>query len=104
MIFTTPESRVGSFRSCILVSVRPLPEFSTTAAHNLILTDQLGAEFTAIQGEVNVKVHPVEDTLWGVHALKIGLQVLARQIRSERNHLLDAYIEDGKYGRIGRAT
>jgi hypothetical protein len=84
-------SRIRSFQPFILVLVRPLPEFSTATAHNLILTDQLGAEFTAIQGEVNVKVNPVEDTLWGVHTLEVGLQVLARQIRGESNNFLDAY-------------
>lgn len=66
-----------------------LPELGTAATHNLVLADQLGAEFTAVQGKVNVEVHPVEDTLWCVHALEIGLEVLAREIRSEGDDLLD---------------
>lgn len=76
--------------------MRPLPEFSTAAAHNFVLTDQLSAEFTAIESEVNVKVDPVEDTLWGVHALEVGLQVLTRQVRGEGDNLLDTYNGDGK--------
>ena len=55
-----------------------LPEFGSASAHNLALADELGAEFTAVQREVDVKVYTVEDSLRGIHALKIGFQVLAR--------------------------
>lgn len=55
-----------------------LPELGAAAAHDLVLADQLGAEFTAVQGEVDVKVYSVEDTLGRVHAFEVGLQILAR--------------------------
>lgn len=67
-----------------------LPEPGPAATHDLVLTDQLGAEFTAVQCEEDVKVHAVEDTLGRVHALEIGLEVLAGKIGRESDDLLDA--------------
>ena len=67
-----------------------LPELGPAAAHDLVLADQLGAELTSVQREVDVKVYPVEDTLRCVHALEVGLEVLARQIRGEGDDFLDA--------------
>lgn len=66
-----------------------LPELGTAAAHDLVLADQLGAEFTAVQGEVDVKVYSVEDTLGRIHAFEVSLQILARQVRGEGDDLLD---------------
>lgn len=57
---------------------RPLPKLSPAATHNLVLAHQLGAELAAVQGEVDVKVDAVEDTLRRVHALEVGFEVLAR--------------------------
>jgi hypothetical protein len=54
-----------------------LPELRTAAAHDLVLANQLSAELTTVQREVDVKVYPVEDTLGRVHALKVGFEVLA---------------------------
>lgn len=66
-----------------------LPEFGSASAHNLALADEFGAEFTAIECEVDVEVYTVEDSLRGIHALEIGFQVLAREIRSKCHDLLD---------------
>ena len=67
-----------------------LPEPRSAAAHNLSLTDQLGAKLRPIQRQVNVEIHPVERALWRVHALKVLFEVLARKIRRERNDFLDS--------------
>lgn len=69
-----------------------LPELGAAAAHDLVLADQFGAEFTAVQGEVDVKVYSVEDTLGRVHAFEVSLQILARQVRGEGDDLLDAWV------------
>lgn len=54
-----------------------LPELGTAATHDLVLANELSTELAAVQCEVNVKVHPVEDALRSVHALKVGFEVLA---------------------------
>ncbi len=71
------------------IAPRLLSESCTAAAHNLALADQLGAELGPIKRQVDVEVHTVKGTLRCVHALKVLLQVLARQIRGESNDLLD---------------
>lgn len=70
-----------------------LPELGPAAAHDLVLAHQLGTEFTSIQSKVNVEVDAVEDTLRGVHALEVRLEVLAREVRRERDNFLDAWKE-----------
>lgn len=67
-----------------------LSEAGAAAAHDLALADQLGAELGAIEGEVDVKVHPVERALGRVHALKVLLQVLTGEVRGEGDDFLDA--------------
>lgn len=67
-----------------------LPELCTAAAHDLVLANQLSAELAAVQREVDVKVHPVKDTLRSVHALEVGFEILAREVRGERDNFLDA--------------
>jgi hypothetical protein len=71
--------------------VSRLPELGAASTHDFVLADQLGAEFTSVQCEVNVKVHSVEDTLRGIHALEVGLEVLARQVRREGDDFLNAF-------------
>ena len=67
-----------------------LPEPRSAAAHNLSLTDQLGAKLRPIQRQVNVEIHPVERALWRVHALKVLLEVLAAEVGSEGDDFLNA--------------
>lgn len=55
-----------------------LPEFGSASSHNLALAHELGAEFTAVECEVDIEVYTVEDSLRGIHAFEIGFQVLAR--------------------------
>lgn len=57
-----------------------LSEAGAAAAHDLALTDQLGAELRAVEGEVDVKIHPVERALGCVHTLKVLLQVLTGEV------------------------
>ncbi len=66
-----------------------LPEPRAAATHNLALAHQLGAELGAVQRQVDVEVDAVEGALLRVHALKVLLQVLSRQVRSQGDHLLD---------------
>ena len=54
-----------------------LSESRPAAAHYLALADEFGTEFRTIQGEVDVEVNAVECSLWGVHPLKVLLQILA---------------------------
>jgi hypothetical protein len=68
-----------------------LPELGAAATHDFILADQLGTELTSVQCEVNVEVYSVEDTLGSIHALEVGLEVLARQVRSEGDDFLDTF-------------
>lgn len=92
-VHIAPTSRArlwGVFRNIAEILIAPLPELGAAATHNLVLANQLGAEFTAVQREVDVKVHPVEDALWRIHALEVGLEVLAREVRGEGNDLFDA--------------
>lgn len=66
------------FLMCFLCAkVGKSTELGTAAAHDLVLADQFGAEFTAVQREVNIEVDTVEDALGCVHALEVGLEVLA---------------------------
>lgn len=67
-----------------------LPELCTAATHDLVLANQFSAELAAVQREVDVKVHPVEDTLGSVHALEVGFEVFAREVGGERDDFLDA--------------
>lgn len=69
-----------------------LSELRPATTHDLILADQLSAELTAIQGKVDVKVHPVEDPLGRIHALKVCLEILPREIRGEGDDLLDTRV------------
>ena len=53
------------------------------------MANKLGVEFGAVESEVDVEVDAVEGALWGVHALEVLLEVLSRQVRSERDDFLD---------------
>ena len=68
-----------------------LSESRCAAAHDLALAHQLGVELGAVEREVDVEVDAVEGALWGVHALEVLLEVLSRQVRSERNDFLDTW-------------
>ena len=67
-----------------------LSESCPTPSHNLALAYQLSTELGAVQRQVNVEVDPIEGALWCVHTLEVLFQVLARQIRCERDNLLDS--------------
>lgn len=54
------------------------------------MTYQLGVEFRAVEGEVDVEVDAVESALRCVHAFKVFLEVLAAQVRGESDDFLDA--------------
>lgn len=54
------------------------------------MADELGIEFGAVEGEVDVEVHSVESALRSVHALKVLLEVLAAEVGGERDDFLDA--------------
>ena len=74
-----------------MVCIGRLSESRCAAAHDLALAHQLGVEFGAVQREVDVEVDAVECALRGIHALKVLLEVLARQVRSERDDFLDTW-------------
>ena len=59
-------------------TVTVLSEPCRAAAHDLALAHELGVELRTIKREVDVEVHAVEGALWGVHALEVLLEVLAR--------------------------
>lgn len=63
---------------------------STTPPHHIALTHQLGIKLASIQRQVNVKIHAVKSPLRRIHALKVLLQVLARQIAGQCDDLFDA--------------
>lgn len=52
-------------------------EFGSAPAHNLTLANQFSIELTAIEREVDIKVHAVEGALGRVHPLEILFQILA---------------------------
>lgn len=84
----------GIARVCCFVlffGASRLPELGAAATHDFVLADQLGTEFTSVQCEVNVEVNSVEDTLGSIHALEVGLEILARQVRSEGDNFLDTF-------------
>ena len=54
------------------------PRGATT--HDFALADELGVEFGAVQGEVDVEVDAVEGALRRVHALEVFLEVLAAEV------------------------
>jgi hypothetical protein len=54
------------------------------------LANELGVEFGAVEGEVDIEVHAVESTLRRVHALKVLLEVLAAEVGGECDNFLDA--------------
>ena len=76
-------------RACHVVWIGRLSESRCAAAHDLALAYQLGVELGAVEREVDVEVDAVEGALWGVHALEVLLEVLSRQVRSERDDFLD---------------
>ena len=67
-----------------------LPEASGTATHDFALTDEFGVEFRTVECEVDVEVDAVESSLWGIHALKVFLEVLSAEVRGECDDFLDA--------------
>jgi hypothetical protein len=67
-----------------------LSEACGTSAHDFALANELGVEFGAVEGEVDVEVHSVESTLRSIHALKVLLEVLAAEIGGECDDFLDA--------------
>lgn len=71
---------------CILSKSR------SAATHYFTLAYQLGAELGAIQCQVDIEVHTVECALRCVHALKVFLEVLAREIGCQGHDFLDTYI------------
>lgn len=86
-------------------NTKHLLELGPAAAHDLSLADKLCTELTTIEGEVDVKVDSVEGTLGGIHALKVGLKVLAREVGREGDDFLDAWfmlvIQSDTQGRGG---
>lgn len=72
-----------------------LPEASRATSHNFALANQFGIEFASIESEVDVEVDTVESTLWGIHALKILLKVLATEIGCKCDDFLDACVRFG---------
>ena len=56
---------------------RALPEAGCASSHDFSLADELGVEFAAIEGEVDVEIDAVEGSLRRVHALEILLEVLS---------------------------
>lgn len=79
-----------SFPGFVAYGSLTLLELGPAAAHDLSLADQFSVELTAIEREINVKVHTIESTLRGIHALKVRFEVLPRKVRCERNDFLDA--------------
>ena len=80
----------SSFPGFVAYESLTLLELGPTTAHDLSLADQLSAELTAIEREIDVKVHTVESTLRGIHALKVRFEVLPREVRCECDDFLDA--------------
>ena len=80
--------RLKIFATC---SEQLLSESCGTPAHNFALANKLGVELGAVEREVDVEVDAVEGALWGVHALEVLLEVLSRQVRSERDDFLDTW-------------
>lgn len=68
-----------------------LLKLGPTTTHNLSLTDQLGTKLTTIQGEIDIKVDPVKGSLGGIHAFKVGFQVLAREVGSQSDDFFDSW-------------
>lgn len=58
-----------------------LTESSGAAAHDFSLTDKFGVEFAAVEGEIDVKVDPVESSLGGIHPFEILLEILSGKVR-----------------------
>ena len=54
------------------------------------MANELGVEFGAVEGEVDIEVHAVESALRRVHALKVLLEVLAAEVGGECDNFLDA--------------
>lgn len=67
-----------------------LLKLGPTTTHNLPLTDQLRTKLTTIQREIDIKVDPVKGSLGGIHAFKVGFQVLAREVRSQCDDFFDS--------------
>ena len=65
------------------------PEPRCAAAHDFALAYQLGIEFAAVEGEIDIEVDTVESALRGVHALKVLFEILAREVGGEGDDFLD---------------
>jgi hypothetical protein len=57
-----------------------LPEPRRAATHDLALAHELSVELGPVERKVNVEVDAVEGSLRGVHALKVLLEVFAREV------------------------
>lgn len=68
----------------------PLPEARCATPHHLALTHQLGIEFAAVERKIDVEIHAVESALRRIHALKVFLEILAREIGGESDDFLNA--------------
>lgn len=89
-----PQAPTSRFRSTL--SPWPTPSHSLPSpkprrapTHHLALTHQLGIELAPVQREVDVEIDAVKSPLRRIHALEVLFQILATEIRSQGDDLLD---------------
>ena len=70
-----------------------LSEPGRATAHDFALADELGVEFRAVEGEVDVEVDAVEGSLRRVHALEVFLEVLAAQVGGQGDDFFYACVD-----------